>query len=110
MAAIGQTKSGLKSNLLVRAVGVIKTQCNPHLLSHMPALPGMLSPPDSFWQQPGSDILGKSTRESDTLLGHSVAFSLGYACLALFAYFIHGWRMLLVASAIPGFFYIPLWW
>ncbi|KAM9458917.1 E3 SUMO-protein ligase PIAS4-A-like isoform 1-T1 [Salvelinus alpinus] len=33
MAAMGQTKSGLKSNLLVRAVGVIQTQCNPHLLT-----------------------------------------------------------------------------
>ncbi|XP_020322025.1 E3 SUMO-protein ligase PIAS4b isoform X2 [Oncorhynchus kisutch] len=33
MAAMGQTKCGLKSNLLVRAVGVIQTQCNPHLLT-----------------------------------------------------------------------------
>ncbi|XP_064800114.1 E3 SUMO-protein ligase PIAS4-A-like [Oncorhynchus masou masou] len=33
MAAMGQTKSGLKSNLLGRAVGVIQTQCNPHLLT-----------------------------------------------------------------------------
>uniref|UniRef100_A0A4W5ME39 Protein inhibitor of activated STAT, 4b n=1 Tax=Hucho hucho TaxID=62062 RepID=A0A4W5ME39_9TELE len=33
MAAMGQTKSGLKSNLLVRAVGVIQNQCNPHLLT-----------------------------------------------------------------------------
>ncbi|XP_038859149.1 E3 SUMO-protein ligase PIAS4-A-like [Salvelinus namaycush] len=33
MAAMGQPKSGLKSNLLVRAVGVIQTQCNPHLLT-----------------------------------------------------------------------------
>ncbi|CAB1326628.1 unnamed protein product [Coregonus sp. 'balchen'] len=33
MAAMGQTKGGLKSNLLVRAVGVIQTQCNPHLLT-----------------------------------------------------------------------------
>uniref|UniRef100_A0A8K9X461 Protein inhibitor of activated STAT, 4b n=1 Tax=Oncorhynchus mykiss TaxID=8022 RepID=A0A8K9X461_ONCMY len=33
MAAMGQTKSGLKSNLLVRAVRVIQTQCNPHLLT-----------------------------------------------------------------------------
>ncbi|CAB1328218.1 unnamed protein product [Coregonus sp. 'balchen'] len=33
MAAMGQTKSGIKSNLLVRAVGVIQTQCNSHLLT-----------------------------------------------------------------------------
>uniref|UniRef100_A0A674DBL6 Protein inhibitor of activated STAT, 4b n=1 Tax=Salmo trutta TaxID=8032 RepID=A0A674DBL6_SALTR len=33
MATMGQTKSGLKSNLLVRALGVIQTQCNPHLLT-----------------------------------------------------------------------------
>ncbi|CDQ57516.1 unnamed protein product [Oncorhynchus mykiss] len=55
-----------------------------------------------------SAILGKMTRESYTILDHSVAFGLGYACLALLAYFIRGWKMLLVASAIPGFFYIPL--
>uniref|UniRef100_A0A3P8ZQ43 Major facilitator superfamily (MFS) profile domain-containing protein n=1 Tax=Esox lucius TaxID=8010 RepID=A0A3P8ZQ43_ESOLU len=58
----------------------------------------------------GSEILGKSTRGSYTLLGHSVAFGVGYACLPLFAYFIRGWRMLLVASAIPCVFFIPLWW
>ncbi|CAB1328220.1 unnamed protein product [Coregonus sp. 'balchen'] len=33
MAAKGQTKSGIKSNLLVSAVGVIQTQCNSHLLT-----------------------------------------------------------------------------
>ncbi|KAL0966420.1 hypothetical protein UPYG_G00295110 [Umbra pygmaea] len=58
----------------------------------------------------GSEILGKSIRESYTLLGHSLAFGVGYACLPLFAYFIRSWRMLLVASSIPGIFYIPLWW
>ncbi|KAM6948332.1 LOW QUALITY PROTEIN: solute carrier family 22 member 4-like [Aplochiton taeniatus] len=57
----------------------------------------------------GSEILGKSTRVSFTLLGHSLCFGVGYACLPLFAFFIR-WRMLLVASAIPCFFFLPLWW
>ncbi|KAM4605006.1 organic cation/carnitine transporter 2-like [Polymixia lowei] len=58
----------------------------------------------------GSEILSKSTRVHFTLLGHCVCFGLGYCCVPLFAYFIRGWRMLLVTSAIPGFLYIPMWW
>uniref|UniRef100_A0A3B4XNR4 Solute carrier family 22 member 5-like n=1 Tax=Seriola lalandi dorsalis TaxID=1841481 RepID=A0A3B4XNR4_SERLL len=39
-----------------------------------------------------------------------LGFGIGYALLPLFAYFIRGWRMLLVATAIPGFLFIPTWW
>ncbi|XP_070774910.1 organic cation/carnitine transporter 2-like [Enoplosus armatus] len=58
----------------------------------------------------GSEVLSQSARVSYTLLGHSLGFGIGYALLPLFAYFIRGWRMLLVAAAIPGFLFIPMWW
>nr|XP_046265382.1 solute carrier family 22 member 4-like [Scatophagus argus] len=58
----------------------------------------------------GSELLSKSSRVSYTLLGHSVGFGIGYILLPLCAYFIRGWRMLLVASAIPSILFIPLWW
>ncbi|XP_022072343.1 solute carrier family 22 member 5-like [Acanthochromis polyacanthus] len=57
----------------------------------------------------GSEMLNQSTRVNFTLLGHSLGFGIGYALLPLFAYFIQGWRMLLVAAAIPGFLFIPTW-
>ncbi|KAM9845074.1 solute carrier family 22 member 4-like [Aulostomus maculatus] len=58
----------------------------------------------------GSEMLSQSARMSYTLLCHSVGFGVGYALLPVFAYFIRGWRMLLVASAIPSFLLIPTWW
>ncbi|XP_033507203.1 organic cation/carnitine transporter 2-like [Epinephelus lanceolatus] len=58
----------------------------------------------------GSEILRSRARMSFSLLGHSLGFGFGYALLPLFAFFIRGWRMLLVASAIPGFLFIPAWW
>ncbi|XP_029309229.1 solute carrier family 22 member 21-like [Cottoperca gobio] len=58
----------------------------------------------------GSGMLSPTARLSYALLGHSLGFGVGYALLPIFAYFIRGWRMLLVASAIPGFLFIPTWW
>ncbi|XP_060939603.1 organic cation/carnitine transporter 2-like [Limanda limanda] len=58
----------------------------------------------------GAELLRDSARVSFTFLGHSLGFGLGYALLPLFAYFIRGWRMLLVASAIPGLLLVPTWW
>uniref|UniRef100_A0A3P9DIU0 Solute carrier family 22 member 5 n=1 Tax=Maylandia zebra TaxID=106582 RepID=A0A3P9DIU0_9CICH len=57
----------------------------------------------------GSEMLSKSARVTYILLGHSLGFGFGYALLPLFAYFIRGWRMLLVAAALPGFLFIPTW-
>ncbi|XP_031594078.2 solute carrier family 22 member 5-like isoform X1 [Oreochromis aureus] len=57
----------------------------------------------------GSEMLSKSARVTYILLGHSLGFGFGYALLPLFAYFIRGWRMLLVAAALPGFLFIPMW-
>ncbi|XP_074505836.1 organic cation/carnitine transporter 2-like [Sebastes fasciatus] len=58
----------------------------------------------------GSEMLSQTARVTYALLGHCVGFGVGYALLPLFAYFIRGWRMLLVATAIPGFLFIPTWW
>ncbi|XP_053296876.1 organic cation/carnitine transporter 2-like [Pleuronectes platessa] len=58
----------------------------------------------------GAEMLSDSARVSYTFLGHSLGYGLGYALLPLFAYFIRGWRMLLVASAIPGLLLVPTWW
>lgn len=58
----------------------------------------------------GSEMLGKSARVTFTMVGHSLGFVIGYALLPCFAYFIRGWRMLLVASAVPCFLFIPMWW
>ncbi|XP_077361505.1 solute carrier family 22 member 21-like [Festucalex cinctus] len=57
----------------------------------------------------GSEMLSESARLTFTVLGQTLAFSVGYALLPLLAYFIRGWRMLLVASAIPGLLFIPTW-
>ncbi|XP_054624056.1 solute carrier family 22 member 21-like isoform X1 [Dunckerocampus dactyliophorus] len=57
----------------------------------------------------GSEMLRPSVRVSYTLLGHSLGFGLGYALLPLFAYFLRGWRWLLVASAIPGLLWLLTW-
>ncbi|XP_057712481.1 organic cation/carnitine transporter 2-like [Corythoichthys intestinalis] len=58
----------------------------------------------------GSEMLCKSARLTYSLIGQSLAFSLGYALLPLLAYFIRDWRLLLVACAIPGLLFIPTWW
>uniref|UniRef100_H3AUH5 Solute carrier family 22 member 21 n=1 Tax=Latimeria chalumnae TaxID=7897 RepID=H3AUH5_LATCH len=58
----------------------------------------------------GMEILGKSIRVIFCTLGAFVFYSFGYMLLALFAYFIRGWRMLLLTISLPGLLLIPLWW
>ncbi|XP_019712390.1 solute carrier family 22 member 5-like isoform X1 [Hippocampus comes] len=58
----------------------------------------------------GSEMLGESARLVYTLLGQCLCYSIGYALLPLFAYLIRSWRLLLVASAIPGLVFIFTWW
>ncbi|KAM3603931.1 uncharacterized protein V6R79_004178 [Siganus canaliculatus] len=58
----------------------------------------------------GSEMLSQSARLSFSLLGHSMGYAVGYTMLPLFAYFIRGWRMLLVPCAIACFLFLPLWW
>lgn len=61
-----------------------------------------------FWS--GSELLGKSSRVTFSLIGHCFGYALGYALLPLLAYFIRSWRRLLVASAVPSLLFLPLWW
>ncbi|XP_062976772.1 organic cation/carnitine transporter 2-like [Elgaria multicarinata webbii] len=58
----------------------------------------------------GTEILGKSVRIIYCTLGVCIFYAFGYMLLPLCAYFIRGWRMLLVALTLPGLLYIPLWW
>ncbi|XP_068196687.1 solute carrier family 22 member 21-like [Antennarius striatus] len=58
----------------------------------------------------GTEILRKSARVTFSSLGLSGGFGIGYALLPAFAYFIRGWRMLLVASAIPPLVLLLFWW
>ncbi|XP_041805058.1 solute carrier family 22 member 5-like isoform X2 [Chelmon rostratus] len=58
----------------------------------------------------GSEMLSQSARVKYTVLGHCLGYGIGYALLPLLAYFIRGWRMLLVASAIPSILFFPMWW
>ncbi|XP_051943216.1 solute carrier family 22 member 5-like [Hippocampus zosterae] len=57
----------------------------------------------------GSEMLGDSARMVYSLLGQCLGYSFGYALLPLFAYLIRSWRLLLVASAIPGLVFIFTW-
>lgn len=58
----------------------------------------------------GSELLGKYSRVTFSLIGHCCGFSVGYAMLPLLAFFMRSWRMLVVASAIPSLLLLPLWW
>uniref|UniRef100_A0A3Q3WAM5 Major facilitator superfamily (MFS) profile domain-containing protein n=1 Tax=Mola mola TaxID=94237 RepID=A0A3Q3WAM5_MOLML len=58
----------------------------------------------------GSEMLSNSARVFFSAVCHCLGYGIGYALLPLFAYFIRGWRMLLVAAAIPSALFIPLLW
>ncbi|KAM9069864.1 organic cation/carnitine transporter 2-like isoform 2-T2 [Sarcophilus harrisii] len=58
----------------------------------------------------GTEILGKSVRIIFSTLGVCIFYAIGYMLLPLFAYFIRGWRMLLLALTLPGLLCVPLWW
>ncbi|XP_043925125.1 solute carrier family 22 member 5 isoform X1 [Protopterus annectens] len=58
----------------------------------------------------GSEILGDSVRIKYSTLGVCLFYAFGYIALPAFAYFIRDWKMLLLAIALPGLLYVPLWW
>ncbi|KAJ8015162.1 hypothetical protein DPEC_G00023280 [Dallia pectoralis] len=58
----------------------------------------------------GSELLIRNVRINYGLLGVPFSYALGYTALPIFAWFIRSWRYLLIALALPGFLYIPLWW
>uniref|UniRef100_A0A8C3G3J6 Major facilitator superfamily (MFS) profile domain-containing protein n=1 Tax=Cyclopterus lumpus TaxID=8103 RepID=A0A8C3G3J6_CYCLU len=58
----------------------------------------------------GNEILTGDVRVLFSSLGVCLGFSIGYMMLPLFAYFLRGWKSLLLAISLPGLLYIPLWW
>ncbi|KAM9780953.1 solute carrier family 22 member 4-like isoform 3-T3 [Syngnathus typhle] len=58
----------------------------------------------------GTEILTGNARVAYASTGVCLGFAFGYMTLPLFAYFLRSWKTLTLAIALPGFFYIPLWW
>lgn len=58
----------------------------------------------------GSELLPEVSRVTFSTLGACLGYSFGYMLLPLSAYFIRGWRMLLVVSALLSFLQVPTWW
>ncbi|XP_061104737.1 organic cation/carnitine transporter 2-like [Conger conger] len=57
----------------------------------------------------GTEILSPNIRVIYSTVGVCLCFSTGYMMIPLMAFFIRDWRMLLIAIAVPGVFYFPLW-
>ncbi|XP_068187375.1 organic cation/carnitine transporter 2-like [Antennarius striatus] len=58
----------------------------------------------------GTEILSPRVRTIFSTAGINLFFCVGYMLLPLVAFFIRGWRMLLLGLALPGVFFLPLWW
>ncbi|XP_068600168.1 organic cation/carnitine transporter 2-like [Brachionichthys hirsutus] len=58
----------------------------------------------------GTEILSTRVRKIFSTVGGNMFFCVGYMLLPLAAFFIRGWRMLLLALALPSFLLLTLWW
>ncbi|XP_055499268.1 organic cation/carnitine transporter 2-like [Leucoraja erinacea] len=58
----------------------------------------------------GSELLQKSIRVTYSTLGIGCFYALGYMMLPFIAYFVRGWRMLILILSLISLLYIPLWW
>ncbi|XP_051869525.1 solute carrier family 22 member 5-like [Pristis pectinata] len=58
----------------------------------------------------GSELLAKSYRVAYSTVGIGIFYALGYMFLPFVAYFIRGWRMLILTLALSSLLYLPLWW
>ncbi|XP_077403551.1 organic cation/carnitine transporter 2-like isoform X3 [Vanacampus margaritifer] len=58
----------------------------------------------------GTEILTGNARVAYSSTGVCLGFAFGYMTLPLLAFFLRSWKMLLLALALPGFFFLPLWW
>ncbi|XP_064205902.1 organic cation/carnitine transporter 2-like [Anguilla rostrata] len=57
----------------------------------------------------GTEILSARIRVIFSTAGVCIFFAFGYMMLPLMAFFIRDWRMLVVAIAVPGVFFFPVW-
>ncbi|XP_078267181.1 organic cation/carnitine transporter 2-like [Rhinoraja longicauda] len=58
----------------------------------------------------GSELLQKPIRVTFSTLGIGFFHSVGYMMLPIVAYFMRGWRMLILTLSLISLLYIPLWW
>ncbi|XP_078267185.1 organic cation/carnitine transporter 2-like [Rhinoraja longicauda] len=58
----------------------------------------------------GSELLQKSIRVAYSTLGAGCFYAVGYMLLPFIAYFIRGWKMLILTLSLISLLYIPLWW
>lgn len=58
----------------------------------------------------GSEILQKSIRVAFSTFGIGCLYAVGYMMLSFVAYFVRGWRMLILTLSLISLLYIPLWW
>ncbi|XP_072301574.1 solute carrier family 22 member 4-like [Eucyclogobius newberryi] len=58
----------------------------------------------------GMEVFSGDVQTVFSSVGVCLGFSTGYMLLPLFAYFIRQWRFLVLATALPGAIFIPLWW
>ncbi|XP_078267186.1 organic cation/carnitine transporter 2-like [Rhinoraja longicauda] len=58
----------------------------------------------------GSELLQKSIRVAYSTLGIGCFYAVGYMMLPFVAYFIRGWKMLMLTLTLISLLYIPLWW
>ncbi|XP_032885146.1 solute carrier family 22 member 4-like isoform X2 [Amblyraja radiata] len=58
----------------------------------------------------GSELLQKSIRVAFNSFGIGCLYAVGYMMLPFVAYFVRGWRMLILILSLISLLYIPLWW
>ncbi|XP_078267384.1 organic cation/carnitine transporter 2-like [Rhinoraja longicauda] len=58
----------------------------------------------------GSELLQKSSRVAYSTLGIGFFYAVGYMILPFVAYFLRGWKMLILTLSLISLLYIPLWW
>ncbi|XP_032885144.1 solute carrier family 22 member 5-like [Amblyraja radiata] len=58
----------------------------------------------------GSELMQKSIRITYSTLGIGCFYAVGYMMLPFIAYFVRGWRMLILILSLISLLYIPLWW
>ncbi|XP_078267184.1 organic cation/carnitine transporter 2-like [Rhinoraja longicauda] len=58
----------------------------------------------------GSELLQRSIRVTYSSVGTGCFYAVGYMMLPFVAYFMRGWRMLILTLSLISLLYIPLWW